>query len=460
VNNSGYLTQWLNRFAAQGSLVRSVLVLLSGTALGHAITVLALPILTRLYTPTEFGALAVFSSVLSVISVAACLRFDIAIPIPKQDGQAFRILLLAIGSLLAIAVVLIVAIAVVPAGFWEIIGMKAIESYRWLIPVGLLSMGVYSILQNWFIRQKQFGFIAKSRVNQSLAATIAQISLFSFGALGLLIGYILNSLTACIVLGHRLLRGKRIFVNRKRLGVTFYVNRNFPKYSTWEALANSAAIQVPIIMIAALALEAEAGYLLLAMSVIQAPMSLFGNAIAQVFLSHAPDKYRERKLGEFSTEILAGLLKTGVGPLLALAILAPLLFGVIFGREWERSGWLVVWMMPWFILQFIASPLSMGIHIVGKQKIAFFLQISGLLLRVAFVWGASSYYPTYISEGYAISGAIFYLIYFIVILKCIGISFNHVILTLKKGGRLVPLWLVFAGIFLIIWKECEKAFFS
>jgi len=432
MNTSGYLARWFNRFAVQGSLLRSVLVLLSGTAVAHAITALALPILTRLYTPTDFSALAVFTSALSIISVAACLRFDIAIPIPRQDGQAFRIVLLAIGSLLVVSVTLIAVILVVPVVFWKFTGMKAIEPHAWLIPAGLLSMGIYSIFQNWFIRQRQFGFIAKSRIAQSLIAAIAQISLFSLGALGLLVGYILNSLTACILLGYRLLKGERIFVNCKKLSATLYAYRNFPKYSTWEALANSAAIQIPIIMIAALAVEAEAGYLLLAMSVIQAPMSLFGNTIAQVFLSHAPDKYRKKRLGEFSAEILAGLLWAGVGPLMALGILAPFLFGIIFGQEWERSGWLVAWMTPWFILQFIATPLSMGIHIVGKQRIAFLLQIGGLLLRVAFVWSASRYYPAYISEGYAISGAIFYLIYFIVILKCIGISCEHMTLALKN----------------------------
>jgi O-antigen/teichoic acid export membrane protein len=82
---------------ARNRLVRSVGVLVGGTAFAHAITAATLPIVTRLYTPADFSVLAVFASLLSIVSVAACLRFDVAIPIPEHDAEAVNLLALALG---------------------------------------------------------------------------------------------------------------------------------------------------------------------------------------------------------------------------------------------------------------------------------------------------------------------------------------------------------------------------
>ena len=71
---------------AKNTFIRAVAVLVGGSAIAHGITAVALPVLTRLYTPADFSVLAVFSGILSVVSVAACLRFDIAVSI--QIGRA------------------------------------------------------------------------------------------------------------------------------------------------------------------------------------------------------------------------------------------------------------------------------------------------------------------------------------------------------------------------------------
>jgi O-antigen/teichoic acid export membrane protein len=58
----------------KSSFARNVAVLVGGTAVGQAIVVLASPILTRLYTPEDFGVLAVYASLLGILSTVAALR--------------------------------------------------------------------------------------------------------------------------------------------------------------------------------------------------------------------------------------------------------------------------------------------------------------------------------------------------------------------------------------------------
>lgn len=417
---------WLERLTTQGGLLRSVAVLVGGTAFAHAITALALPVLTRLYSPADFSVLAVFASVLGVISVAACLRLDVAIALPESDQTAFDLLVLALVCAAGVAMMCGAVVLFAPAWFASTIGRTDIEPYLWMIPVGVLLAGAYSALQNWFVREKQFTLIARSRVVQSGASAGTQIGMsgLTSAPAGLLMGYLLNTGSACIGLGYRLLRQQRTRRNGHgmsvaRLKQAWKDHDRFPKYSTWEALCNSAAIQVPVIMIAALAAGPEAGYLLLAMSVIQAPMSLFGTAIGQVYLSRAPQAYRDGQLPSFTRQVLGGLIKAGVGPLLLMGALSPFLFGFVFGEGWERAGVLVAWMTPWFVMQFLASPISMAMYITGRQRSVFFLQVSGLAFRTLAVWLAAQMPDTPMAEAYALSGVIFYALYLFLILLAV-----------------------------------------
>lgn len=63
-------------------------VLVGGTTGAQLLAVLAAPLLTRLYTPEDFGLLAVYASLLGLIAVIASLRYELAIPLPTDDTEA------------------------------------------------------------------------------------------------------------------------------------------------------------------------------------------------------------------------------------------------------------------------------------------------------------------------------------------------------------------------------------
>ena len=65
-----------------GAFARGVVTLASGTAAAQLLTVLALPLITRLYSPADYGTLAVYSSTITLLLVVASLRYEVAIPLP------------------------------------------------------------------------------------------------------------------------------------------------------------------------------------------------------------------------------------------------------------------------------------------------------------------------------------------------------------------------------------------
>lgn len=438
--------------------VRSVSVLVSGAALAHVITAISLPILTRLYSPSDFNTLAAFSSLFAIFVVSASLRFDIAIPLPESDADALNILILALMFALISSVVLLVPIIILPKLIADTLNQPKLEPYLLLLPLGVFLGASYNALQCWFARKKQFGLIAKSRIGQSVASSGVQIGLGltgTIGSLGLLLGQVLNSGSAVVVLGARFYLNDRKnlrAITIIRMRTLFLQYSRFPKYSSIEALCNIAAIQVPIIIIAATALGPEAGYITLGMYVMQAPMSLIGSAISQVYLSHAAAEYRSGDLGKFTLTVLSGLLKAGVGPIAFIGIVSPVIFSLVFGHEWQRAGVLVSWFTPWFIMQFLASPVSMALHVTDRQKLALLLQIFGIFLRVGGVYLASTSVATtqWTGEIFALTGFIFYGIYGWLILKVAAISAEDFLLTTSRSLRYIIPWIIAGAIIIAL----------
>lgn len=411
--------------ATKSKFVRSAFVLVGGTAAAQALTVLALPILTRLYSPEQFDALAVYVAILSMIQVLACMRLDIAIPLPTTDGQAANVLALALLSAVSVAAVVGGLLLVFGSALFTAIDQPELQQNGWLLPFGIWLAGSYAALQFWNTRKSRFPAIARTRLAQAGTGLTAQLGLAGLGAgaIGLMFGHALMAGAGVASLARQVWKQDRSAVGKvtpKRMWHALGRYRRFPLYSTWDALANNAAIQLPVLIIAALAVGPEAGFVLLAARAVGTPVTLIGGSLAQVYVSQAADKRREGRLGQFTGQIVQGLCKVGIGPLVFLAVVAPSAFAIVFGEEWRRAGELVAWMTPWFLLKLLSSPISNVMHVLAMQRAMLFLMVTGLVIRVGITLLAYHLDPHFIAEGYALSGAAFYAIAFVVYVSVSG----------------------------------------
>lgn len=408
------LKSYLGAVRRQG-FVRSAGILVGGTATAQALTVLALPLLTRLYTPEDFSLLAVYVAMLTMVSVIACLRLEIAIPIPEDDTEAAN--LLALGFIFASLSALIAAAVVVFFGtaFFQAVGQPQMQRFGWLLPLGIWLAGSYAAFQFWSTRKKRFPAIAMTRMTQAGSGLAAQLGLgwAGVGAIGLMLGHALMAGAGVVNLAWRSLRADRSIlrtVSLQGMVKAFTKYRKFPQYSTFDALTNNAAIQLPVIMIAAVVVGPEAGFIFLAMRTMGTPITLIGGATGQVYLSRAPEELRNGRLPSFTIGVLRGLAIIGVVPLIIIALIAPTAFAFVFGEEWRRAGELAAWMTPWFVLKLLSSPVSMIMHVKMMQRSMLMLTIFGLILRLSMPIGAHYLLGGFAAEAYAISGAIFYAV--------------------------------------------------
>lgn len=409
---------------AQEGFLKSVAVLVGGTAFAQLLAILVLPILTRVYSPEEFASFAVYSSILNILIVISCLRFEIAIPLPKDDETAFFLFILALLSNIFITVLIVLLVFLFQVPLLNFIQQPQLKPYIWFIPAGVFFAGLYTALQYWNTRKRNFNVIAKTRLKQSVGSSLVQVG-GGFGGLstvGLILGHLMKFSMGSISLFITLRADIKYLLREvtiSKLKESWKKYDKFPKYSSFEALANSAAIQLPVIIIAAVAVGPEAGYLMLSMQVMAMPMSLIGGAIGQVYLAHAPTYYDKRELKQYTVQTIKQISKIALVPLLMIGISAPFIFPLVFGAAWANAGHMLLWMTPWFIMQILSSPVSMSLHITGNQKSALLLQILGLLIRVGGLLLVSMTYSNLAFEYYAVSGFVFYTLYLFVILYVI-----------------------------------------
>ncbi len=139
------------------SFTTDVLKLVTGTTFAQVITILASPLLTRLYGPEAFGFLALFTSITSIIGVIACMRYELAIMLPKTDEEAVNLLGL---CLLCVAVVSGLTVPALYFGGDVLLSLlRAPGLGPYLIPVPLVVFisGVYLVLNYWNSGTKHFG---------------------------------------------------------------------------------------------------------------------------------------------------------------------------------------------------------------------------------------------------------------------------------------------------------------
>ena len=375
----------------QGTSFRGdVLRLVSGTAGAQALSALAAPLLARLFTPGDYGMLAVYSSLLALVSVVACLRYELAIPLPESEQDAADLVgvcLLCVGlaSVLSSGVVLVWGeVACVR------LGVPRLAGYMWLLPVGVLLGGLYTTFNYWCTRTKRFGTIANTRWKQSLAAILIQCGAFKLGALALLLGQVAGQSAGALSLArpvYRLSVFKRVSI--PGLGAVIRRYRRFPLYSLGAGLANTGSLQLPPLMFAAFFGSSSAGIYALSYRILQLPMTLVGNAIGQVFFANAVEARRDGFLGKLVADLHRKLAYLGLPPSLILIFSGPELFAFVFGEEWRMAGECARWLAPWLYLVFVSSPMSTLFSVVERQDQSLTFQLVLLVARCgAIVLGA------------------------------------------------------------------------
>ncbi len=395
------------------SFFKNVVTLLSGNGIAQVITLSATPLLTRWYSPEEFGIFSLYIAIVGIISVVASWKYELAIMLPKKEQDAQALLILSI--IIALITFLLIIFVVLLFKSTLINKVGGFEYFYWLVPLGILVTGLTQIFTAWNTRQLFYKNISISRIVQSCAVVSSQLSLslFNLNSLGLIFGNLIGITISLTVLVFESIKNHTVkikLVSETLLRQNFKRYDNFPKFQSFSVLINSFSQHLPVLLLISFYSPIIAGFYGLTYRALNTPARLLGGSVRQVYYQRASELFNNgRDIVSFYKKTTFGLIKITILPYLVIGIFAEKLFTVIFGAEWGISGIYAQILILFIFTITINPPTVMNIQILGIQKFHLKYEILLALCRFISIYvGFAVFNNHYISIGlFSVVGILF-----------------------------------------------------
>ena len=371
----------------RSSGVRNFAKLLSANVVAQAIGLLVYPILTRIYSPEDFGLLNLFLSIGGVLVIISTAEYYNAIVLPKEDKEAVGVVHLSL--LLLLAMVLLTGISVLfsesIAGIFE---TPALAKYYWLMPIMVFVLGAWNILNYWYIRKSFYNRISGYQLSNSLLASVLKIGLGRCNILqgGLIYSGVFAPLFSLIlsVIFSWNLGIKELFSNASQnLRQIAGKYRNFPCYSFPKSLINVLAGQSPVLLLTPVFGTEAIGLWGMALLFGFTPINLISKSLFQVLYQETVMRVNANQMiGIFFKRFTISVLLGGGALFGLLFVFITDIIPFLLGDEWVACGSYIRWMLPWLLCSLLTSSTGFLADIFFKQGIGFCFELLTVILRI------------------------------------------------------------------------------
>lgn len=357
-------------------------VLFTGTLASQLISYALSPIISRQFSPEDAAYLGMFIRITSLGAAIATARLELAFPMQKLEHHAFGLYRFAVHFSLVISLISLI--------FFSLYGLALAENWQSLlfylsIPIGIFLTAHYSLGTNWALRNEEYSLISRATVLQSLISNGLKVLLgFLSTHYLVLIG---TSLLGLLVSSYEFLRdffkGKRgavLHKKSKRTKVLLSNNSDLYFFNLPHVFVDLGRDLVLGVLIWQLFDQFTFGSFDHAVRMLRLPMLLLGSAIGQVFFRKSSHLIHEKKdLVSITRKTVLALAALSFVPFLVLFIFSGELFAFVFGEEWRASGEIAKYLIPWFYVNLIVSPISHLPVLLNKQRSYFWFNVGGTI---------------------------------------------------------------------------------
>lgn len=355
----------LNKFIGDSFLM----ILSSGIA--QVILIITTPIITRLYSPTEFGEFTIFSNIAMILIPIINARYDLLIVNTKNDRSAN--ILSQISFLIALLILLIL-IPIFAISAW--LYPNFILDFIFII-IMLFLVSLTNIFTNYLNKERKYKVLSLINVFRAGSMALLQIifGLLALGSLGLIIGFSLSYI-AGITLGYKTFKKHfNIVRDKEETKALFLENKNQLVYSTPSILLNSLSFSVVVFFIGILYTNTEVGIYGMAIRVLGIPVTIISLGLSKIFMQQANDYYIEH--GNFRNLLLkfsSILVIVSIILYVPLYLFSEELVNILLGHSWVDAITVIKIVIPLFVIRLIVSTVSLSVIVLQKQQLELILQ--------------------------------------------------------------------------------------
>lgn len=367
---------------------KHVISLMSGTAIAQAITLCIAPLLTRFYSPADFGLFGLFVACISIIGNTATLRYELAIVIPQKRDQAASVFVLCLPVTAVTALATLVLVLAIGRHSAALLGQPALAPLLWWLPVSVFSFGLFQALNYWATSQERFPEVATAQVMRAALAAIIQVAcgVLLASGVGLVAGQVAAQVSVSAGwLWHTWRRDNHVIrpaFNIEGVKQAALRYRAFPKYGAPQATINSISQTLPFFLIGLFFPAAVLGFYVLAQRIVQAPVTLLASALSQVLLP------RYARLQADGAGFARSMLRTSATLLVLASPAIPLLFLWgdeiflwIFGKAWAMAGIFAGWLVVGMVVDLAMPPATSAVTALEMIRLQLGFEVAVLAAR-------------------------------------------------------------------------------
>ncbi|HAN19357.1 MAG: hypothetical protein A2X13_01655 [Bacteroidetes bacterium GWC2_33_15] len=369
-----FLNQFRNRI-----IVKNTLILIVGVGIAQIIAIVFQLITRRLYSPDDFGAYAVYYSIVSILASIVPLQYNKAIVLPNEKDKSTNLLFGTIFIISIFSVCIFFTVVFIPSIWTELIEFPE-KYFKWLyfMPITVFLFASYDAINYWLIKNKAFKASSVNKIIRRTGEGITQVGVgYTKNSIGILLGDIIGNflnLIAGIVQSIRFgLKIKNVNISNIKRELNRYID--FPKYYAIPNLFNSVSLVLPVLIVNKLYSDSIVGYFDLSRMVLAAPLALITISLSQVLLQNISEKRNNHKPIKKDILKTAGYLSIMVFiGIIIIELFANEIFQ-LFGKQYTISGVYTRILVFSYGIKFIVSPLASVFPALEKIKIGALWQI-------------------------------------------------------------------------------------
>lgn len=359
-------------------IVRNFLTLFSSNVISQFLALIIYPIVTRFYSPSDFGSFSLFLSIAGVLTILSTIRYESAILLPRRHNDAAALFDLTVISNIFVNLIAFLIILNFRTQIVHLLNAPKLSEWLLLLPLYVLTSGFWQSWNHWLNRTQKYSKIATFNITQSSATS--SLKLF-FGYINFSGGLILASVSGSLIaLIYNILHKRTDLIhlfrfNKKRMLKVGFEQKNFPLFTLPHAVINYLGGNLPILLLAPFFPSSLIGYFGLTMAIAFTPITLLTSAMYQVLFQHLNEKRLHKDpIYPFIKQYLTKIVFLFLPFFVLLFFFAPMIIHVLLGSKWIEVGNYIVILLPWFFLTLITSPLSFISALFQKQKIAMWIE--------------------------------------------------------------------------------------
>lgn len=378
---------------------KNVSVLATGSVITQIISLLISPVLSRLYSPENYGLLAVFLSVLNMATVIICFRYELAIVLPKSESDALNLVRFCLAVCTLLSLIMLPLSIIFSEEISGVLGNPGLGFWLPFLVLTIFVTGVYSTLNYFMTRTQKYKAITKAKVIQSLGQSAAStgFGLYGMTGSGLIISAILGQVLSALTLSYSTMKQILNFDKSDFKNILDLIKRykEFPFVNLPLAVIDIFSLQIIVVLISNFFSDEITGYYSFALRLLTIPSALIGSSIGQVFYQKLSDTVNSK--GNYKSLIIKTwkmLFLSSIVPLIIVIIFAPDIFAFIFGEKWRTAGSISSILCIMYFFMFLTSPLS-SIYLIFKQQ-----KLALIFALISFVYRPLSIYAGYIYKDF------------------------------------------------------------